>query len=221
VKPAGAAADCPPLENTIRLQFFYSIASRYSYLASTQVDRLRNDTGIDIDWQPLTTGGLMKARGPNPFDGSAVSGQYEWAYREADAKRWAAMYGAPYREPRGRIQYDPELIALAANAGVLLHVAEALSRELFAALFVDDLHLIDEAECVRRAARCGIPDDVFIETLRAVGTADVLAQRIQHARSLGVFGLPSFVVGDTVFWGNDRLPLLKHHLDTLRGGTAG
>ena len=40
-----------------------------------------------------------------------------------------------------------------------------------------------------------------------------LEQTVRQAYSAGVFGVPTFVVGDEVFWGNDRLVLLRHHLE--------
>ena len=81
------------------VDFFYGIGSRYSYLASTQLDRLAAETGCGIRWRPLYSGDLFAARRRDPFQGDPVSGQYDWAYRRRDAERWAAYYGVLYREP--------------------------------------------------------------------------------------------------------------------------
>src|SRR5918996_842066 len=67
------------------VEFFYGIGSRYSYLASTQLDRLAAETGYRIRWRPLFSGDLFAARGRNPFTGEPASGQYDWAYRRRDA----------------------------------------------------------------------------------------------------------------------------------------
>ena len=40
-----------------------------------------------------------------------------------------------------------------------------------------------------------------------------LEQTTRRAHSAGAFGVPTFVVGDEVFWGNDRVVLLRHHLE--------
>src|SRR5215831_21225054 len=100
----------------VSVSFFYSIGSRYSYLASTQIDALQRDCGCAVQWIPLNSVALMAERGMSPFGEDPVSGQYVWTYREADAIRWARFYGAPYIEPRGRVEFEPQLVALAAVA---------------------------------------------------------------------------------------------------------
>ncbi|MGH6904021.1 MAG: DsbA family protein, partial [Geminicoccaceae bacterium] len=128
------------------VDFFYGIGSRYSYLASTQLDRLAAETGCRLRWRPLYSGDLFAARGRDPFAGQPVSGQYEWAYRRRDAERWAAYYGVPYREP-GDVRFDPRGLALACTAAAALGAVEAFSRRLFRALFVDGASPLDEAAC--------------------------------------------------------------------------
>ena len=194
------------------VDFYYSMGSRYSYLVSTQLASLERDTHCRLTWQPLNSVALMERRGANPFDGSPVSGQYEWSYRELDATRWAALYGVPFREPRGRVQFDPQLLALAATAAKRLGSVVAYSHALFAAMFVDPLGKIDVAECVRRAEACGIPGEAFREELGSISTAEELNAATERALAAGVFGVPSFVADAELFWGNDRLVLLRNHL---------
>ena len=83
------------------VMFYYSIGSRYSYLASTQIESLEADTDCIVRWRPLWSADLMRLRGANPFAGEPISGQYDWTYRQQDAEAWAEYYGVPYREPAG------------------------------------------------------------------------------------------------------------------------
>lgn len=98
------------------VDFYYSIGSRYSYLASTIIATLEKETGYCVVWHPVNSVKLIDQRGANPFKGEPTSGQYEWSYRELDAKRWAALYGVPYVEPRRRVRFDSELLARACTA---------------------------------------------------------------------------------------------------------
>ena len=93
-----------------KIDFYYSIGSRYSYLASTQIEALQQETGCQIDWYPINSIRLISRRENSPFAGKPA-GQYEWTYRELDAQRWAKLYGVPYIEPRGRVEFDSELLA--------------------------------------------------------------------------------------------------------------
>lgn len=194
------------------IDFYYAIGSRYSYLASTQIDALKEETGCNIEWRPISSARLIARRGNSPFEGKPVSGQYEWTYRELDAKRWANFYGVPYLEPRGRVRFDAELLALASTAAKRLDKGEAYSRSLFAAMFQDSLSEIDERECISRAEACGIAAIDFQAALRAQETVDQLNETIDNAFDAGVFGVPTFVVAGELFWGNDRMILLRHYL---------
>ena len=81
------------------VDFYYSIGSRYSYLASTQIAKLEGETGCQVRWHPVNGLDIRKLRGRDPFAGEPLSGQYEWPYRRYDAECWADYYGVPFREP--------------------------------------------------------------------------------------------------------------------------
>jgi 2-hydroxychromene-2-carboxylate isomerase len=196
------------------VSFYYSLGSRYSYLASTQIEALERETRCRVEWQPIDSVALLKRRERNPFSGGApVSGQYDWTYRELDSRRWAALYKVPFVEPRGRVEFDSRLLALAAVAAKRLGHGEAYSRALFAAMFAEpSMTRIDRDECVRRAEACSIARSQFESEMDSETTAAELRAAVDVAEQQGVFGVPTFVVGSDLFWGNDRLVLLRHRL---------
>ena len=200
----------------MKVDFYYGLGSRYSYLASTQAARLEHDTGCMLEWLPINSSALYRVRGVSPFEGAPISGQYEWSYRERDAKRWADLYGVPFVEPRGRVRFDPELLALAATAAKRLGAIVPYTHALYGAMFIDAVAEIDIQECVRRAAPCGLSTDAFRRELENKATAEEKSAMISRALSAGVFGVPSFVVDGDLFWGNDRLVLLRHYLESKR-----
>jgi 2-hydroxychromene-2-carboxylate isomerase len=164
-----------------------------------------------VRWRPLFSGDLFAARGRDPFAGAPASGQYEWAWRRRDAERWAAYYGVPYREPDG-VQFDPRRLALAGTAAARLGAAKAFSRSVFQALFVDGVSPLDDDVCVTLAQDAGLDPIGFRRVLDRPETAADLAATLAAATARGVFGVPSFVLGDEVYFGNDRLVLLRHAL---------
>jgi 2-hydroxychromene-2-carboxylate isomerase len=198
------------------VDFYYSIGSRYSYLAATQIDALQQATGCHVEWHPVNSIRLISQLERSPFEGKPTSTQYEWTYRELDAQRWANLYGIPYLEPRGRVDFDSELLAQACTAAKRLGKVEAYSRSLFAAMFQDSLAKIDEQECIVRAEACGIDAVDFQVALRSPETLTQLDRTIDRAVRAGGFGVPTFIVDGEIFWGNDRLVLLRHYLDSHR-----
>jgi 2-hydroxychromene-2-carboxylate isomerase len=204
------------MNETTNIAFYYSIGSRYSYLAATQIDRLKQETGCQVEWHPINSVRLISQRESSPFEGKPISGQYEWTYRELDAQRWAKLYGVPYIEPRGRVKFDSELLAQACTAAKQLGKVEAYSRLLFAAMFQDSRSKIEEQECTMYAEECGIFASDFHDTLRAKETIDRLNTTINNALQVGIFGVPTFMAGNELFWGNDRIVLLSHFLRDRR-----
>lgn len=194
------------------MSFYYSLGSRYSYLASTQIEKLERETGCEVVWNPLYSVDLYRLRGANPFEGEAISGQYDWDYRQYDAECWAEYYGAYYREPRGRVEFDPRLLARACVAAERLGAVRVYSKNMFSAMFVEDLTKIDRAQCVKRAEDIGLCRRQFVSELDSPEVERELEERALQARSEGAFGVPTFVVGGKMFFGNDRLPLLRHYL---------
>jgi 2-hydroxychromene-2-carboxylate isomerase len=193
------------------VDFFYGIGSRYSYLASTRLERLAAETGCAIRWRPLFSGDLFALRSRDPFRGEPASAQYDWSYRRQDALRWAAYYGVPYREPDD-VRFEPRRLALAATAAAALGAVEIFSRRLFEALFVDGLSPLDDAACAGLAREVGLDEAGFRRLLAEPETAARLAATVEEAAARGVFGVPSFVIGADVYFGNDRLSLLRHTL---------
>ena len=99
----------------VAIDFYLGLGSRYSYLAASQLERIEATYGCRFVWKPIASGALMDRRGGNPFRGQPLSGQYDWGYREYDAKCWASFYGIPFREPVA-FRVDPDTLALACLA---------------------------------------------------------------------------------------------------------
>lgn len=177
------------------------------------------ETGCRVRWRPLYSGDLFAARGADPFAGPLVSGQYDWAYRQADAEAWADYYGVPYREPLD-VRFEPRRLALAATAAARLGAVDAFSRALFQALFVLGTSPLDDAACVRIGAAAGLDEATFREAIAAPETARTLAATLADALADGVFGVPSFVAAGRLVFGNDRLPILRHMLLKSGGDRA-
>jgi len=193
---------------------YLGLGSRYSYLASTQFDFVALETGATFHWIPIASPDLFERR-RNPFTMPPVSPVYDWPYRHDDAKAWAEYYSVPFREPMYRLSFDPALLVRAALAAGRGDMRNKMMKRLFAAVFVDDRKQIDLDVCIDCAEEIGWKRHDF---RRALNDPTVETERLaiaERAKTLGVFGVPYFLVGDRAFFGNDRLPLLQYHLMTL------
>ena len=205
------------------IDFYLGLGSRYSYLAASQVERIEKAHGCRFVWKPIASGALMDRRGGNPFRAEALSGQYDWGYREYDARCWAAYYGIPFREPVA-FRVDPDVLALACLAADGQGALVPCCRLLQQLIFVEGV-AIDDAVIGGLPARLGLEGRAFRHDLAAPQTRVRHDGFLEEARTRGAFGVPTFFVVERMFWGNDRLVLLEaalagHAMPARTPGTA-
>ena len=189
------------------IEFFWDPVSPYTYLASTQLPALAADCGATLAYRPLLLGGVFQATGNRPPATVVNKGRYMMA----DLQHWAQFYGVPVTPPEN----------FPANS----------VRALRAALVADELGCGDAFALAIMQAYWGqgrdiSQPDVLADVARSVGfepdqalAANDLPEikaklkaNTEEAVTRGAFGAPSFFVDDVLFWGNDRLDLLRAHL---------
>jgi len=195
------------------VDFYLGLGSRYSYLAASQIDRIEARQGCRFAWKPIASGALIDRRGANPFRLPPV-GQYDPGYREADAAAWSALYGIPFHEPVP-FAVEPEMPALACLAADRQAALVPCCRLLFRLIFAEGA-TIDAAAIAALPARLGLDEAVFRQALEAPETRARHEALIDEAEARGAFGVPTFFLGERMFWGNDRLPLLEAALGDSR-----
>lgn len=198
------------------VEFYFTASSRYSYLASTRLDGISERTGCNFVWKPLNNHAILARFGADPIlSENTTSGQYAWAYREKDARQWADYYGIPFVEPI-HFRKDPSWLVRGCFAAESCGRLVPFCRQLFQAIFVES-RVLEEDDLRGLAAIVGIHTSEFNDAFASQLTTERQENVLEEAASKGVFGVPTFIVGDNLFWGNDRLILLEHTLRTMAG----
>lgn len=193
------------------LKFFYSPGSRYSYLALTQMPRIEQEYEVSFDWIPTVGGRIREIRGADPFAGPPLSGQYDWEYRQKDAEAWADYYGVPFQEPQS-VKFDARLLGVTTAAAKELGLEREYSIELASEVFARGSWPIDRRLCVRVAEAIGLDREAFAGWVESPRMSAQIEANCQQAVELGVFGNPTFIVSDALYWGQDRLALVEYAL---------
>ena len=184
------------------VEFWFEFASTYSYLSVMRIERAAAATGVDIEWKPFLLGPVFLALGWNdsPFNIYPPKGRYMWR----DLERLAEKEGLPFRHP-SRFPRNGLLAARVALVGVEEGWVAPFARAVMSANFAEDREIGEEAVIVEILCALGLPAAELMA--RAQADANKLALRCQTERAaeLGLFGAPSFRVGEELFWGNDRL----------------
>ncbi len=197
------------------VEFWFEFASTYSYLAVMRIEKAAEAAGVDIAWKPFLLGPVFLALGWNdsPFNIYPPKGRYMWR----DLERLCAREGLPFHRP-SRFPRNGLLAARVALVGVDEGWVAPFARAVMTANFAEDREIAEPAVIEDVLATLGLP---VAETMaRAQAEPNKLALRCQTERAaeLGLFGAPSFRVGEELFWGNDRL---EDALDWARQARVG
>ncbi|TMW76979.1 2-hydroxychromene-2-carboxylate isomerase [Thauera sp. UPWRP] len=184
------------------VEFWFEFASTYSYLSVMRIERAAAAAGVDVEWKPFLLGPVFLALGWNdsPFNIYPPKGRYMWR----DLERLAEKEGLPFRHP-SRFPRNGLLAARVALVGVEEGWVAPFARAVMSANFAEDREIGEEAVIGEILGTLGLPAAELMA--RAQADANKLALRCQTERAaeLGLFGAPSFRVGEELFWGNDRL----------------
>lgn len=184
------------------VDFWFEFASTYSYLAAARLEDLAADRGVTVRYRPFLLGPIFAAQGwtDSPFNIYRAKGRYMWR----DMERLCGRYGLPLRRP----SIFPQNSVLAARAALVALGEEwgpAFVRAVFAANFAADRNISDRdvlAQVIRDLGQDA-------EAVLAAAASDPVKQQLRantdDATKRGIFGAPSFTVGDELFWGHDRM----------------
>jgi len=198
-----APAMLQAMSSTRSLDFWFELASTYSYPAALRIAPLARQRGVAVRWRPFLLGPIFKAQGwPNsPFNLYPAKGRYMWR----DLERLCAALQLPFVRP----QVFPQNTIFASRIALLaLRDAwgEDYCRAVYRAEFGEGRD-IGEASTLADILK-GLGQDT--ERVLAEAQSDeikaALRAQTEEAQALGIFGAPSFVTVDgELFWGNDRL----------------
>jgi 2-hydroxychromene-2-carboxylate isomerase len=178
------------------LEFWFEFASTYSYLAAMRVEDLARASGVQVLWRPFLLGPIFAKQGwtGSPFTLYPAKGRYMWR----DMERLCKAEGLPFRRP-SEFPRNGLLAARIATAADGEPWLPEFVRRVFRANFVEDRDIAD-----RRLLE-SLSSEEWLARAEAAETKDRLRERTLEAERRGIFGAPSFLVGDELFWGNDRL----------------
>jgi 2-hydroxychromene-2-carboxylate isomerase len=188
-----------------RVDFFFDLSSPYSYLAATQMQALGDRTGAEIAWRPMVLGAVFKTVG-NEMP-ARVPSKGRWMGQ--DLQRWADFYGVTWR-----MSSHFPVNAIKAMRLILVDETKAAAVALaaFRALWVDDCDITTPDELRRIAEVGGLDPAAALAAIEDPKIKDKLRANTDEAVARGAFGAPTFLIGDELFWGNDRLHFVENAL---------
>jgi 2-hydroxychromene-2-carboxylate isomerase len=198
-----------------RLDFYFDCSSPWTYLAFHALHPLAAEVGAEIAWKPILVGGVFNAVNQTVYDGRANPNPRKADYMRKDLAAWAAFY-------KLRIVFPPTVFPVNSvkcmrGAFVALDEGklEPYATAAFEAYWSNDRDISKEEVLADIAARAGLERQKFFAGIETDGCKARLRANTDELIARGGFGSPTMFVGDAMFFGNDRLPLVKAALQSM------
>jgi 2-hydroxychromene-2-carboxylate isomerase len=190
-----------------RLEWFYDVVSPTSYLAWSQLPALAARTGAELVIRPMFQGGVMQATGNRPPGTVAAKGKW----MGQDLQRFARRYGVTLNSnPHFPMNTLPiQRVSIARKDQPDFH---RFLDAMFAACWLDQKNVGDRDVLSAVVAAAGYDVAEFWREAEDDANKAALKANTEEAVARGVFGSPSFFVGDELFFGQDRLDFVEEAL---------
>ncbi|WP_339666431.1 2-hydroxychromene-2-carboxylate isomerase [uncultured Pseudomonas sp.] len=182
------------------IEFYFDVGSPASYLAWTQLNALAERTGASIELKPILLGGVFMATG----NSSPATVPAKGAYSRIDMQRYAERYGVTLNQnpffPINTLHLMRGATAYQGTADF-----ERYLTTVFNAMWIDELDMGQPEVVGKVMTKGGFDPAEVMAKASDPAVKEQLKKATEEAVSRGVFGAPTFFVGDDMFFGQDRL----------------
>lgn len=190
------------------LTFWFDVHSPWCYLAAPRIAALARKHDCDLLWRPLHLPNLLNTiNGVKPLE--ATPARVAWF--QQDILDFAELHSVPLRyHPRYPLRNSRALRAclLAADEGK----AETFVIRVLTGYWAEEADITDLDQLAVWAQACGLDADAVRDAAVSEWFKARIESNTQEAMGRGVFGVPTVDTGTKLYFGNDRLDLLDHHL---------
>jgi 2-hydroxychromene-2-carboxylate isomerase len=185
-----------------QIEFWFEFGSNYSYLSVMRIEDAARARGVAIAWKPFLLGPILRALGmeTSPFLLQKEKGAYVWQDMERQCRKYGLQWTRPSAFPR--LAVLPMRVAL---LGAERPWIGAFSRKVMELNFALDRDINEPDIIAPVLTALGLAAAEILRESQTDAIKARLRAQTEQARTKGIFGAPTFFVGDAMFWGNDRL----------------
>ena len=198
------------------VDFYFDFSSTNSYFAAFMLPEICARNDARLNWMPTHFAALFRGTGFDVMAMTARKARYLWR----DHARYADFTGLPFKRPR---RFPIKTAAALRTVVAAGHVTDsdeesrerahaAISQAIMRAYWERDEDIGDPTVIAAIAASAGFDGDALIAASDSNSVREELTAITDRAIARGVFGAPTFFVGDEMFWGKDRLDFVEHWL---------
>ncbi|UCF53513.1 MAG: 2-hydroxychromene-2-carboxylate isomerase, partial [Bradyrhizobium sp.] len=188
-------------------------------LAFTDIEPLAKELGAEITWRPILVGGIFNTVNPSVYAQRETPVPLKARYMKKDLQDWARSAGLAIKMPPTVFPVN----SVKAMRGCIWLGADMLpfATALFEAYWGEDKDISQDAVLAEICRKVGIDEQKFFAGISEQGIKDQLKANTEEAVARGAFGSPTIFVAKTdMYFGNDRLPLIREALERSKASAA-
>jgi 2-hydroxychromene-2-carboxylate isomerase len=183
------------------IDFWFTMGSTYSYLSAMRLADVERSTGVTFRWRPFHLLLILQDMKHIPFADKPAKMRYMWR----DIERRAQLYGLPVKVPAPY----PAKQSITANLVAVVGMGEGWGADFVRAAyrhwFQQGEETGSEPNLSASLREIGQDPARVLALATAAAANERLLAETDAARQMGIFGSPTFAIGQELFWGDDRL----------------
>lgn len=190
------------------LHFYFDYLSPYAYFAWFKVRELAKKRDLSLIFHPVVFGGLLnhwEQKGP-----AEIPPKREWVFK--DTYRYAALHQIPLKGPKVH-PFNPLLALRLSLPEVTGSDQEQMIDSLWKGIWGEGINPGSEEEIRDVLKKNRFEVDLLIEKAKSPPIKELLKSETDRAIAKGVFGIPTIIIENELFWGNDRFAYIELYLD--------
>jgi 2-hydroxychromene-2-carboxylate isomerase len=198
--------------NAAMIEFFFDCSSPWTYLAFHNIQPLAKEFGAGISWRPILVGGIFNTINPSVYASREKPVPLKARYMKKDLTDWARSAGLAIKMPPTVFPVN----SVKAMRGCIWLGNEKMvpfARAVFEAYWGEDKDISQDAVLTEICNKVGIDPAKFFAGIGEQAIKDQLKANTDEVMARGGFGSPTIFIDKTdMYFGNDRLPLIREAL---------
>ena len=197
-----------------QVDYYLTLASPYAYMGHTRFVDISKKMKASVAIKPVNMGYIFSKTGGLPLGKRSPARQ---AYRFQELERWRQHLDIPLiLKPKFFPVNDLQASAMVIAADLKGENGIDLAGAYLRAVWAEERNINAPDTLVSIANDLGMDGAELLTQSDLVEVAQIFERNSQDALDIGVFGAPTYAVGEQLFWGQDRLDFLEH---ALKSGT--
>ena len=195
----------------MKIEYFYSLASPFTFLGSEKLQTIAKRYNVEIVEKPCDlVGGIFSKTGGVPVPQRSSQRQ---KYRLDELKRWSKFLDIKINiKPKFFPPNDPHIPAKYTIAANLLGVKMLFGHALLKKLWSEEKDISDENNIKLTSKQFKIDFNKLSSLAKSEQVSKIYTENTEEAIQKNVFGAPTYIFNDELFWGQDRLEFLERAL---------